>query len=295
MFSWVRAIIRFYHGRFKPLNLKQPKKAIIKEVIFGADTYAGWLFDVLLLVAILLSVFVVMLESVQEIYLSFNHQLLTIEWVLTILFTIEFGLRIWTSEKPRNYLFSFYGIVDFLSIMPSYLILFFAESHFLVTIRILRLFRIFRLLKLARYINEAEALGNALRASRRKIFVFLGFLFTICILLGSFMFVIEGPETGFTSIPRSIYWAVVTLTTVGYGDIAPQTVLGQMLATVIMITGYSIIAVPTGIVSAEFAHAKANEKHKIHFLKSSKNKKCNSVEINGIEIKKIKNLNSNST
>lgn len=227
----------------------------LHEVIFEADTPAGKFFDVALLWAILISVAAVMLESVESINKVYGNELRWIEWTFTILFTIEYIARIVAVNKPLKYIFSFYGLIDFLSILPTYLGLFIVGTHSLTVIRSIRLLRVFRILKLARYMGEANVLIKALRASRAKITVFLFALLSLTIILGTVMYLIETPENGFTSIPRSIYWAIVTLTTVGYGDIAPKTVLGQALASMIMIIGYAIIAVPTGIVGAEMAKA----------------------------------------
>lgn len=224
----------------------------LHEIIFEADTFRGKTFDVGLMVVILLSVAVVMLESVHEVEARYGGFLRGLEWGFTVLFTIEYILRILTIQRPLRYIFSFFGIVDFLSIIPTYLGLFFVGSQSLMVIRTLRLLRVFRVLKLAAMLGEAQHLSRALRASRQKITVFLMAVLTIVILMGTFMYMIEDAESGFTSIPRSIYWAIVTLTTVGYGDIAPATVLGQFFAATIMLLGYSILAVPTGIVSAEW-------------------------------------------
>jgi voltage-gated potassium channel len=233
-------------------------RARIHEIIFEADTPAGKAFDIALLVAISLSVLAVMLESVQDIRESHQNTLIRIEWVFTILFTIEYVLRLASVKRPLKYAFSFYGIVDLLSIIPTYLTLLpiGGETRSLLLIRSLRLLRIFRVLKLARYVGEASELRAAMAASQAKIFVFLWTVLLVVLLVGAAMYLIEGPEHGFTSIPRSVYWAIVTMTTVGYGDIAPGTVPGQILASLLMITGYGIIAVPTGIVSAEMAAAK---------------------------------------
>ncbi|MEO1586973.1 MAG: ion transporter [Bacteroidota bacterium] len=232
----------------------------IHEIIFEADTPAGKGFDVALLVLIVLSVVVVMLESVESIAHAFGTFFLYLEWIVTVLFTLEYVLRIYAIKKPWNYIFSFYGIVDLLSILPTYLSLVVAGSHFLVTIRALRLLRIFRILKLGNYLRQSEILVLALRASRTKITVFLFAVLTIVIIVGSTMYLVEGGEgSKFSSIPRSIYWAIVTLTTVGYGDISPTTDFGQFLAAIVMILGYAIIAVPTGIVSVELAKTEAKE------------------------------------
>ncbi len=230
-------------------------RARLHEVIFEHHTRAGRLFDVVLLVAIGASVLAVMLESVAGIRAEHGPLLLRIEWVFTILFTIEYVLRLVCVRRPMRYALSFYGIVDLVSIIPTYLTLLPlpADAHALLLVRALRLLRVFRILKLSRYVGEAGDLSRALAASRAKILVFLWAVLLVVLLVGTVMHLVEGPENGFTSIPLSIYWAIVTMTTVGYGDIAPQTVLGQMIASGLMITGYGIIAVPTGIVSAEMA------------------------------------------
>ena len=230
-------------------------KERLHEVIFEADTREGKAFDIILLIAIFLSVLVVMLESVPSIHDTYYVELYIIEWFFTILFTVEYTLRIWIIKKPWGYITSFYGIIDFLSILPTYLSLFIIGSQSLIVIRGLRLLRIFRILKLPRYIGESDFIIESLNRSRRKIAVFLFAVMLITVIFGTIMFLIEGPEHGFTSIPTSIYWAIVTLTTVGYGDISPGTVIGQMLASFIMILGYGIIAVPTGIVTAEMARS----------------------------------------
>ncbi len=224
-------------------------------VIFEAETPAGKLFDVLLIAAIVASIVVVMLESVGSIRASYRDFLYAAEWFFTILFTVEYVLRLATVGRPGRYGLSFFGVIDLLAIVPTYLDLLVPGARYLLSIRALRLLRIFRVLKIAKYLAELQVLIQATRASRRKVSVFLFTVATLVIIFGSLMYVIEGEQNGFTSIPRSIYWAIVTLTTVGYGDISPQTNLGQMLAAVIMILGYSIIAVPTGIVTAELADA----------------------------------------
>lgn len=225
----------------------------IHEVIFGTDTFAGKAFDVALLWAIILSVLAVMLESVHEVKVRYGNLLRITEWIFTILFSIEYIARIIAVRHPSRYIFSFYGIVDILAVIPTYLSLFLSGTHYLIIIRTLRLLRIFRIFKLGRYIGEAEVLKRALKASRHKITVFFGTVLSIVMITGTVMYLVEGPEHGYTSIPISIYWSIVTLTTVGYGDIAPQTVIGQFFASFIMIMGYAIIAVPTGIVTAEIA------------------------------------------
>lgn len=225
----------------------------LHEIIYEADTPAGKRFDVVLLWLILLSVVLVMLESVEEINAKYQAIFNIAEWVITILFTIEYIARIITVRKPFSYIFSFYGVIDLLSTIPKFLALFFAGTHVLVAFRALRLLRVFRILKLYQYVGESEKLIAALRSSRTKISVFLFAITIICVILGTVMFLVEDASSGFTSIPRSIYWAIVTLTTVGYGDIAPQSVLGQFIASLIMIMGYAIIAIPTGIVTSEMA------------------------------------------
>lgn len=227
-------------------------------IIFEADTPAGKLFDEVLIFTILLSVIVVMLDSVSGIAVAYGGLFYILEWVFTILFTVEYFLRLICVGRPLRYATSFFGIIDLLAILPTYLSLLLPGSRYLVVIRSLRLLRIFRVLKLVQYVGEADLLMRALRASRRKITLFLFAVLNLVVILGSFMYVIEGAESGFTSIPRSIYWAIITLTTVGYGDIVPVTNLGQALASVIMIIGYSIIAVPTGIVTSEITFASKN-------------------------------------
>jgi voltage-gated potassium channel len=224
----------------------------VHEIIYEADTPAGKLFDVLLLIVILISILLVMLESVENIESKYAVFLNTSEWVITILFTLEYILRIISVKKPKTYIFSFYGIIDLLSTIPKYLSLFVLGTHSLVALRALRLLRVFRILKLTRFIGESANFGKALKRSRAKIAVFLSFVIVLCIILGTVMYLVESEQdSGFTSIPRSVYWAIVTLTTVGYGDIAPITALGQFIASLIMILGYGIIAVPTGIVTSE--------------------------------------------
>lgn len=224
----------------------------LHEIIYEADTKAGKRFDVILLWLILFSIVLVMLESVKELDAKYHTFFNISEWVITILFSIEYIARILSVKEPSKYIFSFYGIIDLLSTIPKYISLIFGGAHALVALRALRLLRVFRILKLVRFIGESEKLAKALKASRYKILVFILAVFIICLIIGTFMYLIEGDESGFTSIPISVYWAIVTLTTVGYGDIAPQTALGQMLASVVMILGYGIIAIPTGIVTAEF-------------------------------------------
>ncbi|MGH1484611.1 MAG: ion transporter [Cellvibrionaceae bacterium] len=228
-------------------------KQHLYNIIFGHHTPAGKLFDMVLIYTILFSVLVVVLDSVTVLSDSYRLYFRAFEWVLTIFFTIEYITRIYCSPNRWGYIFSFYGIVDLLSIIPSYLSLFMAGISYLLIIRLLRVLRIFRVLKLVRYLSEANVLARSLAMSRRKIFVFFSVVLVLATIFGSLMFVVEGPENGFTSIPKSIYWTIVTITTVGYGDITPQTVLGQITAALVMLTGYSIIAVPTGIFTAEIA------------------------------------------
>ncbi len=223
------------------------------EIIFKADTPAGKAFDVVLIGIIVFSVLVVMLDSVRQFHERFAPLFNALEWGFTILFTIEYVARLYCVQQPLKYAKSFFGVVDLLAILPTYLGILFPATHYLLVIRILRVLRVFRVLKLVQYLGEARSLLLALRASSRKITVFLVSVLSLVIILGSIMYVIEGEENGFTSIPRSIYWAIVTLTTVGYGDISPQTPLGQALSSIVMILGYSIIAVPTGIVTVEMS------------------------------------------
>jgi len=223
----------------------------LHEIIFEADTPTGKYFDIVLIFSIILSVIVVMLDSIKTINNTHGDILYIIEWIFTIVFTIEYLLRLYSVGKPLKYAKSFFGIIDFLAIIPTYLGLFFPATRYFTVVRILRVLRIFRVLKFVQYLGAAKTLLVALKQSRRKITVFIFAVLTLVIIFGSLMYIIEGEENGFTSIPRSIYWAIVTLTTVGYGDISPETPLGQAFAAFIMILGYGIIAVPTGIVTAE--------------------------------------------
>lgn len=236
-----------------------PWREKMHEVIFEADTKQGKLFDVVLLWAIVLSVVAVMLETVESIRINHGTMLIVFEWIFTILFTIEYVLRIISVGKPFKYIFSFMGMVDLLSIIPTYLSLVVAGPQYLLVIRTIRLMRIFRILKLTRYVSEANVLKNALKASAVKITVFIGGVIVLVLIMGSLMYIVEGPENGFTSIPTSMYWTIVTITTVGYGDIAPLTTLGQTIASLIMLLGYGIIAVPTGIVTAQIARGKSEQ------------------------------------
>lgn len=231
-------------------------KQKLHEIIFESDTPSGKLFDVLLLILILISVVVVMLESVKSIAAAYSSQIYMLEWVFTMIFTVEYIARLVTVRRPRAYAFSFLGIVDLLAILPTFLSIFISGAQTLLVIRTIRLLRIFRILKLGHFIGEANLLTKALLASKAKIIVFLVTVLSLVVIFGTIMYLVETEESGFSSIPRSIYWCIVTLTTVGYGDIAPTTVLGQTIASLIMIMGYGIIAVPTGIVTAEITNLK---------------------------------------
>lgn len=235
----------------------------LHDIIFEADTPLGKAFDVALIVSILLSVVAVMLDSVSSIHQNFARQLLVIEWFFTILFSIEYLLRLMSVGRTLYYARSFFGVVDLLAILPTYLSLLFPGGQYLLVIRILRILRVFRVFKLVQYMSEARMLVYALRSSARKIGVFLFTVLILVVIFGSLMYLIEGELRGFTSIPKSIYWTIVTLTTVGYGDISPQTPLGQLLASIIMIMGYGIIAVPTGIVTVEISRATGRAKARI--------------------------------
>lgn len=241
------------------------RKEQIHTIIFGTSTPAGALFDKCLLVLIIASVAVVMLDSIELLHERYDFTLNVLEWVFTLVFTAELALRLYCHPRPiRGYLFTFYGMVDVLAILPGYLGLFFGDLQYLLMLRVLRLMRVFRVLKLVQFSTEARTLMRALIASRNKILVFMLSVMTLVFCFGALMYVIEGPENGFTSIPKSVYWAIVTLTTVGYGDIAPQTPLGQAIAGLVMLTGYSIIAVPTGIFGAEMARAVRHERQLKH-------------------------------
>jgi len=244
-------------------------KEKLREIIFGYRTKSGKTFDVILLWAILISVICVMLDSDKNIHQEYGSLLLTIEWIFTIFFTIEYALRIYCSLNKRKYIFSFMGIIDLLSIIPTYLVGFYAPIGSLIDIRIMRLIRIFRIFKLSPYLRSGHTMQIALRSSRPKIIVFILSISLIVIILGTLMYIIEGQQNGFDNIPKSIYWAVVTLTTVGYGDVVPLTSLGKTVAVFIMMLGYAIIAVPTGIVSAEFSKnrkEKNQEKNQHHII-----------------------------
>lgn len=235
-------------------------RVFLHEVIFEADTPLGKAFDVLLLVSILLSVLAVMLDSVESINAVHGDVLYRVEWFFTILFTVEYALRLSCVGRPSRYATSFFGVVDLLAIVPTYLSILIPGSQYLLVVRVLRVLRVFRILKIVKYVGEAHMLLDALRASRRKITIFLFAILNLVTILGSVMYLIEGAENGFTSIPQGVYWAIVTLTTVGYGDISPGTPTGKAVASFIMILGYGIIAVPTGIVTAEISYAMSGKK-----------------------------------
>ena len=227
----------------------------VRTIIFEAHTPAGKAFDVGLIICILLSVLAVMLDSVGAIHERYGNWLYAVEWCFTIAFTIEYGLRLWSIQHAAAYARSFFGIIDLVGIIPTYLSVLFPGTQYLLVVRVLRVLRVFRVLRMVRYVGEARLLTQALRASRRKIIVFISTVAALVVVFGSMMYLIEGEANGFTSIPRSIYWAVITMTTVGYGDITPQTPLGQAFAAIVMIMGYGIIAVPTGIVTLELSEA----------------------------------------
>jgi len=247
---------RAYKGKLEDFS---PFREKMHEVIFEADTPNGKLFDIALLFFIVASIIVVMLESVPEYHDKYLPIFQVLEWVFTIFFTIEYGSRLYCTHRPMKYATSFYGVIDLLSILPTYLSLFLAGTQYLMVIRALRLLRVFRIFKLGSFLSQANVISSALKASREKIFVFLFSIIILVCLFGSLMYLIEGGSNEqFDSIPRSVYWAIVTLTTVGYGDISPQTTLGQFVASIIMILGYAVIAVPTGIVSNEMMKADNN-------------------------------------
>ena len=232
-------------------------KLKLYEIVFEADTPAGKTFDIFLLIAVLLSVIIVMLESIESISSKYASSLRIAEWFFTIIFTIEYIIRILIVNKKSKYIFSFYGIIDLLAILPSYIgVIIPGSSHSLVVIRSLRLLRVFRIFKLPRYVSESQTLVKALISSKQKIGVFFFFIIMVVIIIGTIMYLVEDKESGFTSIPQSIYWAIVTLTTVGYGDIAPGTDFGKFIASIVMILGYTIIAVPTGIIASELSRQK---------------------------------------
>jgi len=228
-------------------------KQRLYQIVFESDTKAGKRFDVLLLWCILASIFVAVLDSVPYLNLNFKNEFYSVEWVFTVIFSLEYFMRIYISPKPIRYVLSFWGVIDLLAILPTYVSLFFYGYHYLLVVRILRLLRVFRILKLVRFNKEAIILSRALKASSYKIGIFFSAVLTIVILLGTIMYVVENGENGFTSIPQSIYWAIITVTTVGYGDIVPHTILGKFISSFAMIIGYAIIAVPTGIITVEMS------------------------------------------
>ena len=241
-----------------------PSKETLYIVIFGTETPAGRRFDLALIFAILLSISVLFLDSMSAVRAQVGPLLYGLEWAFTLLFTLEFALRVYCAQNRLAYMRSFYGLIDVLAVLPSYLAVFIPGLSFLLMVRLLRVFRIFRILKLIRYTNEANVLLRSLNQSRRKIMVFFGCLFILVTLFGSLLYVVEGPENGFTSIPVSMYWATVTITTVGFGDITPQTSLGRAIAAVTMLMGYAIIAVPTGIITAELGREMRREYESRH-------------------------------
>ncbi|SMP11624.1 voltage-gated potassium channel [Flavobacterium hercynium] len=244
----------------------------IKVILYGTDTIMGRMFDLVLLGLILLSVLLVMMDTVQGISQKFHTQLLIFEWIITVFFTIEYILRVISIQKPVKYIFSFYGIIDLLAVLPMYLSIFFPGASILSVVRALRFFRLFKILHIPQISHQSSQLREAIEASKEKILVFIYFVLISTIIIGTVMYLVEGKESGFSSIPMSIYWTIVTLTTVGYGDISPQTPLGQFIAAFVMILGYGIIAVPTGIVTAEFA--KSSLKNNVVGTKKTC-KKCN--------------------
>lgn len=250
----IYSILRFSGDLFKTyIEMTKTFRSRINHFFFDSDSRSGRIFDIILLILILVSVLVVILESVPTIHNNFGNQLRIIEWCFTIAFTLEYVLRIYSSNKVSRYIFSFYGIIDLLAILPAYTSLLFVGTQSLLIIRACRLLRVFRILKVNRYLQAGQMLIEALKMSRHKIGVFLFAVITVVLLLGTVIYLIEGEENGFTSIPISIYWAIVTLTTVGYGDITPHTMAGQFVSGLLMIIGYAIIAVPTGIISVEMA------------------------------------------
>ena len=233
---------------------QQDLKKRLFDIIFGTESPAGKRFDLVLIYVILLSVLALMLDSIQVVATKYGYALKVAEWFFTIVFTVEYLVRLYCSPRPLAYFRSFYGIIDLISVLPTYLSLFFPGANYILVIRLLRVLRVFRVLKLARYLSEANVLVRSMLQARRKILVFFMVVVVLSTIFGSIMYIVEGPANGFTSIPKSIYWTIVTITTVGYGDITPQTVVGQFVSSIAMLTGYSIIAIPTGIVTAELAY-----------------------------------------
>lgn len=250
------------HNSHGKTTLTQRIKAYLSNIIFGVDTVGGRLFDVILAVLIVCSIMLVMLESIANLQSRFRELFDVLEWVITAVFLAEYLLRIWIVRRPWSYIISAFGLIDLVSILPSFLGLVFAQTSVLLVVRGLRLLRIFRIFKLTRYTNASSLLLRSLKQSRAKIQVFLFTVLMLVIIIGTIMYLVEGPAHGFDSIPKGIYWAIVTLTTVGYGDVSPQTPLGQFLASTVMIIGYAVIAVPTGIVSAEVALQSLDDRNK---------------------------------
>ena len=250
--------------RFDFRGSARPSREEVYRIIFQAETPTGKLFDIVLILAILSSVTVVMLDSVPEIAERYHLLLRISEWIFTILFTIEYAARLWCVASKKKYALSFFGLIDLFSVIPTYLSVLLPGGEVLAVVRILRVLRVFRILKLVQYMGEAEVLVATLKASRFKIAVFLITVMSIVVVIGSIIYLIEGPENGFTSIPRGLYWSIVTLTTVGYGDVTPQTGLGQALAAMLMIMGYALIAVPTGLFSAEFVQQNVSHRQRLH-------------------------------
>lgn len=249
-------------------NIDKLRKKIF-VIVYGTNTFAGRLFDLIILGLIFLSVFLVTLETVEEIDVKYHTTLFVLEWVITVFFTLEYVLRILIIKKPTKYIFSFYGIIDLLAVLPMYLSFFFLGTSVLSVVRALRLLRLFKILNHPNFSHQSHLLRLSLEKSRGKILIFIYFILISTVIIGSVMYVVEGKESGFTSIPVSVYWTIVTLTTVGFGDITPITPLGQFIASVVMVLGYGIIAVPTGIVTAEIAYTNIQEK------KSRPKDKCN--------------------
>lgn len=249
---------------FKKLKLNKVEKRNLYQIVFESDTKAGKEFDVYLLWTILASILVVILDSVPFLHKNFDLGFYILEWFFTIVFTFEYGMRIYISEKPEKYIFSFWGIIDLFSILPTYLSFVLYGSQYLLIVRIFRLLRVFRILKLTRFNKESISLIKALKASLYKIVLFMSVVLILVVLLGTIMYVIEGEENGFISIPQGIYWAIVTVTTVGFGDVVPQTVFGKILSSLAMLIGYAIIAVPTGIVTSEMTK-RSNSKNNCYF------------------------------
>ena len=250
--------------RFDFRGSARPNREEVYRIIFQADTPAGKLFDIALILAILSSVTVVMLDSVPEIAGRYHLLLRIAEWIFTVLFTIEYGARLWCVVSKKKYALSFFGLIDLFAVIPTYLSVLIPGGEVLAVVRILRVLRVFRILKLVQYMGEADVLVATLKASRFKIAVFLITVMSIVVVIGSIIYLIEGPENGFTSIPRGLYWSIVTLTTVGYGDVTPQTAFGQALAAMLMVLGYALIAVPTGLFSAEFVQQNVSHRQRLH-------------------------------